>query len=181
MDAEAKRKLLRLLLSERDRHVLPLRELEHIQFKFEVTLDQGAYYEVKRHRMMTLTPRPLTACLGYATPKLIESAGLASEYNDAMQMASDTYAALSQVNPQAAAYVVPNAFNRRFLISINLRSAMHFIALRSALNAHFAIRRMALKMADEIESVLPGICDLLPKCQEETVQSIEAEFFSHFA
>ncbi len=179
MDAEAKRKLLRLLLSERDRHVLPLRELEHIQFKFEVTLDQGAYYEVKRHRMMTLTPRPLTACLGYATPKLIESAGLASEYNDLMQMASDTYASLSQVSPQAAAYVVPNAFNRRFLISINLRSAMHFIALRSALNAHFAIRRMALKMAEEIENVLPGICDLLPKCQEESVTSIESEFFSH--
>lgn len=181
MDAQAKNALLCPLLSERERHTPPLRELEHIQFKFEATLDQGAYYEVKRHRMMTLTPRPLTTCLGFATPQLIEEAGLAVDYQAVMKTASDTYAKLAQVNPQAAAYIVPNAFNRRFLISINLRSAIHFIALRSAPKAHFAIRRLALKMADEIEQAIPEIKPLLPKGQEESVHSIEQQFFSQLA
>jgi len=176
MNADAKQEKLRSMLTERGKHIIPLRELEHIQFKFEVTLDQGAYYEVKRHRMMTLTPRPLTAALGYGVPKLIDSAGLTKEYDSVMRMAAVTYSKLAQVNHDAASYVVPNAYNRRFLISINLRSAMHFIALRSASNAHFAIRRMAVKMADEIEKAIPELAGLLPRCSDESVSSIESEY-----
>lgn len=178
MSSEQKQDLLRPLLAERGRHTIPLRELEHIVFQFEVTLDQGAYYEVKRHRMMTLTPRPLTTDLGFAIPRLISTAGLEAEYILLMELASRTYRELAAMNPEAASYVVPNAFNRRFLITINLRSAMHFIALRSELNAHFGVRRLALKLADEIEQVIPGICNLLPRCREESVRSIEEAFFS---
>ena len=66
----------------------PLRETEHITYTFDVVLDQGAYYEVKRHRMMTQTPQELTCSLGYDTPSLIERAGFASEYGFAMDTAA---------------------------------------------------------------------------------------------
>ncbi len=181
MEPQVKADLLRVLLIERGRHTIPLRELEHITFEFEATLDQGAYYEVKRHRMMTLTPRPLTAKLGYALPRLIATAGLEDEYHRVMQTAKKVYEHLSEENPDAAAYVVPNAFNRRFLISINLRSAMHFISLRSAPNAHFAIRRMATKLAEEIERVIPELHGLLPVCTDESAESIERTFFGQIA
>lgn len=178
MDTSARQALLRPLLTNREKHTIPLRELEHIQFQFEITLDQGAFYEVKRHRMLTLTPRSFTPALGFALPKAISEAGLAEEYCAIMRKASQAFNALTHESPQAAAYVLPNAFNRRFLVSINLRSAMHFIALRSELNAHFAVRRLALKMADEIEKALPELAHLLPKCQEESVQSIEEQYFT---
>jgi thymidylate synthase ThyX len=178
MSPAQKEVLLRPLLNDRERHTIPLRELEHITFQFEATLDQGAYYEIKRHRMLTLTPRPLTTHLGYAVPRLISDAGLGNEYAELMNQAEQVYSDLEETSPEAASYVVPNGFNRRFLITLNLRSAMHFIALRSELNAHFGVRRLALKLADEIESVIPGICSLLPRCLEESVESIEDQYFS---
>ena len=181
LETAAKQSLLKSLLIERDRHTIPMREMEHIGFKFEVTLDQGAFYEVKRHRMMTLTPRRLTTALGYAVPKLVEVAGLSKEYQKVMLLASATYARLAKVNADAAAYVVPNAFNRRFLISVNLRSALHFIGLRSAPNAHFAIRRMAQKMAEEIGFALPELLGLLPQCPGESSHTIEEQYFSKIA
>jgi len=103
---------------------------------------------------------------------------LGNEYAELMNQAEQVYSDLEETSPEAASYVVPNGFNRRFLITLNLRSAMHFIALRSELNAHFGVRRLALKLADEIESVIPGICSLLPRCLEESVESIEDQYFS---
>ncbi len=69
----------------------PLREAEHITYTFDVVMDQGAYYEVKRHRMMTQTPQELTCLLGYDTPSLIERAGFSSEYGFAMDTAAIAY------------------------------------------------------------------------------------------
>jgi thymidylate synthase ThyX len=178
MSSAQRQDLLRSLISDRDRHTQPLRELEHVGFQFEATLDQGAFYEVKRHRMLTLTAQPLTACLGYATPRLIADAGLELQYDALMALAARAYERLSAVSPAAASYVVPNAYNRRFLVTLNLRSAVHFIALRSELKAHFAVRRLAQKLADEFEMAIPGFHGLIPRCPEESVQSIETRYFT---
>ena len=174
---EEKNTLLHQLICNRDAHTIPLRELEHTTFTFDVMLDQGAYYEVKRHRMMTLTPQPLTPYLGYAVPLLISQSGLTEPYCQLMKQVKTTFRKLSGVNPQAASYIVPNACNRRFLITCNLRSLIHFIALRSAPNAHFSIRRLAQKMVEEITTVLPALGACLPLYGEETSASIEESHF----
>jgi hypothetical protein len=44
-----------------DRYDIPLRELEYATFTFDLLMDQGAYAEFKRHRMMTQTPQRLVA------------------------------------------------------------------------------------------------------------------------
>ena len=76
-----------------------------------------------------------------------------------------------------ASYIVPNAFNRRVLIQMNLRSALHFIKLRSAPNAHFAIRRIALKIAEEIRMRYPLFANYFMPTNGETWQSVSSEFF----
>jgi thymidylate synthase ThyX len=166
------------LLGTAGKFDVPLRELEHSSFTFEVTLDQGAYFELKRHRMMTLSPQPLTTWLGYALPRPICEAGLEGDFRRAMDQASETFEKLAAFNPEVAAYIVPNAFNRRVLLTFNLRCADHFISLRSAPNAHFSIRRLAHRMAKEIRHAAPLLGPYLREAPGETWQQVEEKYFA---
>jgi thymidylate synthase ThyX len=176
-----RQRLAALLLNDLGQYDMPLRELEHAQFTFDITLDQGAYNELKRHRMMTQSPQLLTTQLGYAIPRRFSAAGLEGAYRKAMDTARQLHDQLLEINPEMAAYVVPNAFNRRVLITLNLRSAFHFLSLRSALNAHFSIRRIAQKMGEEIRACSPLFGKYLRLAEGETWQDIEANYFTQTA
>jgi thymidylate synthase ThyX len=178
---EERRRLAALLVKDLGQYDMPLRELEHALFTFDITLDQGAYNELKRHRMMTQSPQLLTTHLGYAIPRRFTAAGLESTYREAMDTARQLYDELAKINPDTAAYVVPNAYNRRVLITLNLRSAFHFLSLRSAPNAHFSIRRIAQKMGEEIRACSPLFGEYLRLSQDETWQAIEATYFTRTA
>jgi thymidylate synthase ThyX len=164
-------------LLKTDAHTIPSRELEVINFTFDLLIDQGAYFEIKRHRMMTQTPQHLTASLGYAIPRVIADAGLLDLYQSAMEDARNTYNALVGFNPHVASYIVPNGFNRRALLTTNLRSLIHFIQLRSAPNAHFSVRRAAQQMAELVGAQIPELCGLLGTNTQETVNLIEENHF----
>jgi hypothetical protein len=155
----------------------PLRELEYAAYTFDLVMDQGAYAEFKRHRMMTQTPQALTARLGYATPRLITEAGLESRYRDAMEKAAETYEKLRAFDPQVAQYGVPNGFNRRVLAEFNLRSAYHFCQLRTAASAHFSIRKIAGRVAEEIQRVHPVLSAFM-RLSDETWQEVGENYFS---
>ncbi len=152
---EEREKLAEKMLGGMDKYDVPLRELEYSHYTFDLLMDQGAYFEFKRHRMMSQTPQTLTANLGYATPSLITYAGYESIYVEAMDAAMWAYRKIAEFNPHVAAYLVPNGFNRRVLASFNLREAYHFVQLRAAKNAHFSIRRVAREIYAEIEKRHP--------------------------
>jgi thymidylate synthase ThyX len=173
-----RQRLAQSLLGSAEKFDIPLRELEHTSFTFELVIDQGAFFEFKRHRMMTLTAQPLTARLGYATPRAFAEAGLEGLFHQAMVQAAEMYEKLYAFNPEVASYVVPNAFNRRLLFTLNLRSADHLIALRSAPSAHFSIRRAAHRLAEEMRRVTPLLGSCLREAGGETWQDVEARFFA---
>jgi thymidylate synthase ThyX len=152
---EGRRALAEALLGARQPHAAAPRALELASLTVEVVTDQGSYFELKRHRMMTQVAQPLTARLGFAVPRLIDEAGVGERYREAMSTASQTYDALAAWNPHAAAYVVPNGFYRRVLLRMNLREAFHFCELRAAENAHFSIRCIALDLAQQIRTAYP--------------------------
>ena len=104
-------------------------------------------------------------------------AGMQDAFTQAMQRVQDTYAQLYAWNPHLASYVVPNAFNRRVLITANLRTLFHFISLRTAPNAHFAIRRIANLMREEVQRVSPILGCYLFQPDNETWQDIETCHF----
>jgi thymidylate synthase ThyX len=160
------------LLGRLGEHDIPLRELEYATYTFDLVMDQGAYAEFKRHRMMTQTPQRLTTRLGVATPRLITEAGFGTQYEAAMNAAAETYARLYEFNPQVAQYVVPNGYNRRVLAQFNLREAYAFCQLRSANNAHFSIRRIAERMYEELRGVHPLLTKYM-HLPEETWQDVE--------
>ena len=165
------------LLGRLGEHDTPLRELEYTSYLFDILLDQGGYAEFKRHRMMTQTPQMLTARLGYAVPRRIVEAGFEVQYRSAMDSAADAYEKLAAWNPHIASYVVPNGFNRRVLFTMNMREAFAFCQLRSAANAHFSMRRVAERVAEEIRRVHPLLTKFMP-LPDETWQEVEKKSFT---
>ena len=169
--------LVEALLKRLGRYDLPLRELEHTSYTFDLIMDQGAYAEFKRHRMMTQTPQRLTCALGYAVPRRFIEAGFEDEYRLAMDAAGALWQKLAAWNADVAQYVVPNGYNRRVLATFNLREAYAFCQLRAAANAHFSIRRVAQRVAEEISKVHPLLAKYM-NLQEETWQRIENDYFT---
>jgi thymidylate synthase ThyX len=146
---------------------------------FEAVMDQGAYFEFKRHRMMTQTVQSLTANLGFALPRGITESECEEQYSEAMRHAQDLYHRLAAWNPDVASYVVPNGFNRRVLFDMNLREAFHFCRLRTAENAHFSIRRVAYQVVECIREIYPILGGYLDVPPSETSQSIEEGYFTN--
>jgi thymidylate synthase ThyX len=166
-----------VLLKRLSRFDVPLRELEYSTYTFDLVMDQGAYVEFKRHRMMTQTPQLLTARLGYALPRLIVEAGFESQYRAAMESARVMYEKLYEFDPHVAQYIVPNGFNRRVLVQFNLREAYAFCQLRAAANAHFSIRRIAQKIYEELNRVHPLLTGYM-KLKDESWHSVEENYFT---
>ena len=177
LDEEKKTQLAESLLGRLGKYDVPLRELEYSTYTFDLIMDQGAYAEFKRHRMMTQTPQKLTTRLGYATPSLITQAGFESQYVAALESAAKLFEKLYQEDPSVAQYVVPNGFNRRVLAQFNLREAYAFCQLRSAANAHFSIRRVAQRIHEEMARVHPLLTKYM-KLHDETWKGVEEDYFA---
>jgi thymidylate synthase ThyX len=168
--------LAQALLGKMGEHDIPIRELEYTCYTFDLVLDQGGFAELKRHRMMTQTPQTLTTRLGYAIPQRFAQSGFEPRYRAAMDEAAQAYEELADWNPEVAAYLVPNGFNRRVLFSMNLREAFAFCQLRSAPQAHFSMRRVAERVAEEIRRVHPVLAKYI--ClPEEPWQTVESQHF----
>jgi thymidylate synthase ThyX len=177
MTADEKAMLANEALSRLDKYDVPLRELEHVTYTFDAVMDQGGYFEIKRHRMMTQTPQRLTCDLGYATPRAFEEAGLSAAYSEAQETAAAAYRQLAMELPEEASYVVPNAFNRRVLMTLNLREAFHLCELRGTPTAHFSVRRTAGQVYALIAAVHPNLARFM-RCRDNPAwPAIEAEYF----
>ena len=172
-----KSELADTLLKRLSRFDVPLRELEYCNYTFDLIMDQGAFAEFKRHRMMTQTPQRLSTRLGYTIPLLVTEAGFGLKYEAAMESAIQMYEKLVAFNPDVAQYIVPNGFNRRVLAQFNLREAFAFCQLRSAANAHFSIRRIAQKMYEEMARVHPLLTKYM-KLPDETWDQVEENYFT---
>jgi len=165
------------LLGKLDNHDIPLRELEYAHIAFDLVIDQGAYFELKRHRMMSQTVQTFTPYLGYAIPKLIFKSGQLNRYTTAMEKAEAAFESIKIIHKHAAAYVLPNGFNRRVLLNMNLRTALHLIKLRCAPNAHFAIRRSTQRIAELIREKYPLFSPYFDVFPEESTQTLENTYF----
>lgn len=158
MDTRAKEKMFRAILEKaKNIYDKPPRELEYPYYTFDVLLDQGAYYDLKRNRIMTQTPQLLTGAYGYYTPRLFNEVGLGDEYRSAMDNAHDTWRKIAAKYPYEAQYITTKATARRFIMKMNLRQAFYFIGLRSRKAGHFMYRKVAQMAYDAINDVHPMI------------------------
>ena len=134
-----------------------VRELEAVDFLFELEMDYGAYREYRRHRMQTCIPQPLTVREGHIVPPLVVEAGAEEAFQQAMQASASAYEQLLAVSQPAASMVATHAHVIRTLAKLNLREGYHLLKLRTAKQAHFTIREVALQMLAELERVHPRL------------------------
>ncbi|MBI3998930.1 MAG: FAD-dependent thymidylate synthase [Armatimonadetes bacterium] len=164
------------------RHDTPIRELEHTTYTLDIVCDQGAYFDLKRHRMMTQSPQPPTVELGYAVPRAIDEAGFGQRYRDAIDRATDAYRQIAPHFPHEAAYLVTNAHNRRFLATLNLRELYSVVPLRARESGHFSYRRVALLMFEAVRAVHPSlVAHIRFGYSQPAAADLEARHFSEVA
>jgi hypothetical protein len=139
--------------SRGNRRHRPGRAFEATDYRFELVTDYGAFRDMQRHRLLTIEWQPLTTELGFDTPDLIVEAGLAADYEAALQRSRELYELLRDEFPQQAQYAVALAFRIRYVMQFNAREAMHMIELRSGPQGHPSYRRVAQEMHRQIASV----------------------------
>lgn len=157
MDDSQMEEIIDQCLNKLGPHDIPIRELETVDYSFDMVMDYGAYREFKRHRMQTYIAQPLTTNLGFVVPELIQEAGLEQSFSNAMEKSNEGFKALAESLPEVAQYLVTHAHLRRSLCKINLRECYHLFKLRTSPQAHFTLRRVmnqALNLVTERHPLL---------------------------
>ena len=134
-------------------HDPPPRELEVVDYTFEYLMDYGAYREFKRHRMQSYFPQLATVAHGYRVPPVVQEAGMAGVFDEAIGLAEEAFWKVSEFSPLVAQYLVTHAHNRRVLSKLNLRECYHLFKLRTSPQAHASIREPmeeAMRLGAEI-------------------------------
>ncbi|MDH4121397.1 MAG: FAD-dependent thymidylate synthase [Deltaproteobacteria bacterium] len=159
---EDKTALFKTLTDTREnrRHKLG-RELEMVEYTFDLLGDFGMYRDMHRHRTLTQSRQRLTTRHGYVLPPEVVEAGLEERFRGLMAQAAHAWEVLSVEFPEEAQYVVPMAFRVRWLWKVNLRALCWLLELRSQPQGHPAYREMAQKMFRRIEQVHPRLASLL--------------------
>jgi thymidylate synthase ThyX len=157
MSAEERARVLDEAVSRRGEHEQVTRAWETTSYTFDVLIDYGAFRDLQRHRMATQIHQPVTTAHGFVTPPEIEAAGRGDDYRRLMAQARETFEAVAADLPDDAQYVVPLAFRKRTLFTMNLRELHHLVQLRSGPAGHPSYRRMANHLLDEVRRVHPRL------------------------
>jgi hypothetical protein len=147
MGATERLALMRAYVGEREnRRHKPGRAFERVDYRFDVLTDYGAFRDLQRHRMLTVEWQRLTPNHGYVRPELVDEAGMADVFDDAMARSAALYDALKDEYPEQASYAVSMAYRIRYSMQFNAREAIHMLELRSSPQGHPSYRRVALEM-----------------------------------
>ncbi len=139
--------LLKAYVGDREnRRHKPGRAFERVDYRFDVLSDYGAFRDLQRHRMLTIEWQTLTPNHGYVRPELVEEAGMAEVFDDAMARSAALYDALKDEFPLQAPYAVCMAYRMRYTMQFNAREAIHLLELRSSPQGHPSYRRIVLEM-----------------------------------
>lgn len=155
MPREERAELIAAMVGQRaNRRHKPGRAMERTTYRFDVSCDIGAFRDLQRHRLMTLEWQRFSTRLGYDLPEDLVDQGLAEDWVSVMDDAGEIYEEMrSDLGPEVAQYVVPFAYNVRFVMEMSPRQAFHLIELRSQPAGHPAYRAVAHAMHRAIREV----------------------------
>ena len=147
MGADDRLSVVRAYVGERaNRRHKPGRALERPFYRFDVLADYGAFRDLQRHRMLTMEWQKLSPRHGFTRPESVDAAGCASVFDEVMERSADLFTLLNRDFPEQASYAVCFAYKVRFAMSLNARSAMHLIELRTTPQGHSVYRGVGQEM-----------------------------------
>lgn len=144
---------------------------EHAVFTFYVKCPIFVARQIIRHRMASYTERSsrYTTALDYAPIKWKEDSDVDKYLNNAMDKAYEAYNAAVAIGvpKEIARQALPQAQLTEFIWTINARSLLNFLELRTSPHAQKEIRELAL----EVEKIFANKMPLLHKYWKERRKS----------
>ncbi len=182
MSVEDRLRIMKAYVGERDnRRHRPGRALERPFYRFDVLADYGAFRDLQRHRMLTVEWQPLNPWHGYTRPELVDEAGMTGAFDEAMDRSADLYDTLHEEGfVNQAPYAVSLAYRVRFSMTMNARSAMHTLELRTTPQGHPAYRVVAQRMHELIAKnaghrAIAAMMSFVNHSTEADLERLEAE------
>ncbi len=180
LDRDERAELLGALLGERaNRRHRPGRGFEALRYRFEIVSDYGAFRDLQRHRMLTCQWQRLVPDLGAGIPGEVEEAGLAGEFERALEISRTEYERLAAgEHAEQASYALSLAYRIRYTLDLNAREAMHLIELRSGREGHPTYRAVAQAMHERIAAIHPAVAGAMSHVdtsQEPRLERIMSE------
>jgi thymidylate synthase ThyX len=167
--------LIRELVGEREnRRHRPGRGFETLTYRFEIVSDYGAFRDLQRHRLLTCQWQRLSPDLGADVPHELAEAGLAGEYERALEVSRTEFDRLrSEGLVEEAPYALSLAYRMRYVLELDAREALHLIELRSGREGHPSYRAVAVQMRDEIATVHPNVAAAMTFVDDSTEPRLE--------
>lgn len=156
--AARRAEVIDVALKSRTRHDELLREFRGGLYVFDIVMDIGAYRDLHRHRRCQQFRQEHRGRLGYATPAAIGPAGLAKEYQSALDAA---FAAMRELPEPGSHYLLPFAGRGRFLFKMDFAEAEYISRLRSGVKGHFSYREVAWRMKGKLAELEPELARLI--------------------
>ena len=155
-------------------HVSPL---EQVHFEFGISGVSRAFsHQFVRHRIgisfEQQSQRYVTYKGGdfpYTVPKTVEAAGMAGDMEALFREVGDLYERLvaAGVPAEDARFLLPNATNTNFKLTVNFAALLHIADLRLCTRAQWEFRRVMALMRAEVVRAAPELGRMLqPKCGE---------------
>ena len=155
MDEQQRLDMMRAALRHVRSYDPVLREFEHVDLLFELTVSASCFAQLKRHRMATLTVQDYDPTLGVTVPPAIREIGMEESFMEVMTRTNEIYGQIRKAAFAAAPYILTNAHHRRVAMKVNARELYHMARLRVDRHAQWDIRELTEKMLAAARSVMP--------------------------
>ena len=128
---------------------------------FDVLMDIGGWRDLHRHRRCQQVQQHFTTAHGYETPTLLVDAGLARDYQVAMDAVKDDIERLRGMDQESSIYAMPFGFKVRCLFKMDYAEAEYISQLRSGVKGHWSYRTIAWLMKQKVTERDPYLGELI--------------------
>jgi thymidylate synthase ThyX len=159
-----RREIIDLGLRHRGRHDELLRPFCAGQpFRFDILMDVGGFRDLHRHRRCIQIEQDFTHRHGFEAPEELRPAGMQQRFVETMERcagASAQIAASASLGDDAGPhshYLLPLAFRKRCLFTMDFAEAVYISELRTTEAGHWSYRRVAWEMFQAVKRKHPAL------------------------
>lgn len=139
--------------------------LEHCSFTFGIEgISRALSHQLVRHRIASYSQKSQRYVKEgqfeyIIPPKIIENRADKNVYENFMKYAQETYDYFIRngVPAEDARFVLPNACETKIIVTMNIRTLLHFFEERCCNRAQWEIRQMANMMLDICKEIAPNL------------------------
>lgn len=158
MSQKQKREILDSVFAKRKKRWYKVpRAFEKAYVTFDMVLNNGAWRDLHRHRMLSQYRQRFSIHNGFDIPKDLIEAGLDKLFIDAVEKAEKIFKKIEKKDKELAQYAVTMAHRVRFMQKQNLRAFFWQSELRTTSQGHPDYRKIEQEKAKLIKKVYPLI------------------------